>query len=427
MRNNINILFFICAFFFLSASVPAQDIPFSERFYPTKIDSLRLALIDMQNGDDYFLSGNTAIYKYAVPHFESASKFNNSNASLNYKLGTCYLMARKKELALLHLKKAIELNPEVEPEAYYYLGRTYQMLFRWDEAIAQYFKYGELVRGKEPVDNVSRRIEECRNGKELSKKPIHVKIENLGVAINTKGHEYTPLITADESQLFFTSRRMGNIGRETDYEDLDYFEDIYVSEKINDRWTTARNLGRAVNTPLHDAGAGLSLDGHILFVFKGNRNNGDILMSHKNKGEWTIPVDPGKNINTKYHESSACFSPDGNIIYFSSDRPGGYGGRDLFMCHWEASKKSWGPAINLGGTINSEYDEEGVYMHPSGTTLYFSSKGHNSIGGYDVYYSVFLNGAWQPPVNVGYPVNTADDDVYFVVSANGEHAYYTSA
>ncbi len=420
------ILLLVVSLLFQDYKIQAQDLPFTEQFFSGNADSLKKALIDIQSGDDYFLSGNTSIFKHAIPFYENASKFNSSNASLNYKLGVSYLMAHKKNMALTHLLKAVELNPEVELDVYYYLGLTYQVLLRWDEAITQYFHYGELVKGKEPIDDVNRRIEECRNGKELVKNPVNVKIENLGANINTLYAEYSPLITADESELYFTSRRPNFSSFEKDLEDLEFYEDIFVSEKIKDRWTDAKKLGSIVNTPLHDAGAGLSLDGQILFVFKGGRNSGDILMSYKNKSEWTAPIDPGKNINTKFHESSACLSPDGNTIYFSSDRPEGYGGRDLYKSNWDAIKKNWEPAINIGKTINTGFDEEGVYMHPSGNTLYFSSKGHNSMGGYDVFYSTLVNGSWQAPVNIGYPVSTPDDDVYFVVSANNEHAYYAS-
>lgn len=425
MRLIIILLLFISIVLQGTATL-SQDLPFTEQFFPGKEDSLKKALINIQGGDDYFLSGKTSVYKHAIPFYENAAKFNPSNALLNYKLGVCYLMARKKNMALTHLLKAIDLNPEIEPEVYYYLGFTYQVLLRWDDAIAQFFHYGELVKGKEPVGDVNRRIEECRNGKELVKKPVNVKIENLGTAINTVHPEYSPLITADESELYFTSRRPIFKTYETDLDDLEFYEDIYVSEKIKDRWSDAKKLGTIVNTPLHDAGAGLSLDGQILFVFKGGRNNGDILMSYKNKSEWTTPIDPGKNINTKFHESSACLSPDGNTLYFTSDRPEGYGGRDLYKSNWDATKKLWGLAVNMGKVINTGYDEEGVYMHPSGNTLYFSSKGHSSMGGYDVFHSTLLNGNWQPPVNIGYPVSTPDDDVYYVVSANSEHAYYAS-
>ncbi len=404
----------------------SQDIPFTERFFPNKSEGLRLAIVDLKNGDEYFFSGRPEIYKFAIPYYESAAKFNDSNADLNMKLGACHLMAGKKLSALMYLQKSINLNAVGDPTVYYYLGRTYQMLLKWDEAIVEYLKYLELLKGKEPIDAVNRRIEECKNGKELIQHPINVTIENLGVAINTRNQEYNPLITADESSIFFTSRRPGGTSFDVDPEDLEPYEDIYTSDKVNGKWTLARNMGTVVNTITHDAAAGLSPDGHILFVFKGDRNNGDILMSYIDKGEWTKPIDPGKNINTKYHESSACLSPDGNTMYFSSDRPGGYGGRDLYKSQWDPIKKLWGPAVNLGGVINTSFDEEGVFMHPGGVTLYFSSKGHNSMGGYDVFYTAKENENWHKPTNVGYPVNTPDDDVYFVVAANGNNAYYAS-
>ncbi|MBL0340184.1 MAG: PD40 domain-containing protein [Bacteroidetes bacterium] len=419
-------LFLLFILLLATLRVSAQDIPFSERFFPNQETQLRIAIADLKNGDEFFYSGRPFLFKFAIPYYENASKFNNSNADLKYKMGASYLMARKKQLALVNLLRAIELNPEVNPEVHYYLGRTYQMLLRWDDAIASYTDYLNAIKNREPVDAIGRRIEECKNGKEREAKPINVTIENLGVTINSRNPEYNPLITVDGTSLFFTSRRPGGNGNETDPEDLEYFEDIYTSELVNGIWTLAKNMGSIVNTPTHDAAAGLSPDGHILFVFKGDRNNGDILMSYIDKGEWTLPIDPGKNINTKYHESSACLSADGNTIYFSSDRPGGYGGRDLYKSQWDPIKKEWGVALNLGAVINTPFDEEGVFIHPGGLTLYFSSKGHNSMGGYDVFYSTLGNNAWKKPVNIGFPVNTPDDDVYFVVSANGNNAYYAS-
>ncbi len=212
-----------------------------------------------------------------------------------------------------------------------------------------------------------------------------------------------------------------------DQRDQLFFEDIYLSTKLNGKWIPAKNLGQVVNTLSHDAAAGLSPDGHTLIVFKGDKNSGDILISKLVKGYFTKPVDAGKNINTKYHESAACLSPDGNTLYFVSDKPGGFGGRDIYKSRWNDVSKVWLPAENLGDTINTPYDEEGVFMHPDGRTLYFASQGHNTMGGYDIFYSSYeSNGKWSSPVNIGYPVNTPDDDVFFVVSASGTHGYYAS-
>ena len=156
-------------------------------------------------------------------NYDKTNNFNNSNAELHYKLGTCYFSLRKKQQAFEFLTKAIELNPELNPDAYYYLGLTLQQMLRFDEAINAYMLYGDHLGKTEPLDDISRKIEECNNGKVLVAQPISVTIENLGLAINTKNPEYNPLITADEADLFFTSRRPGSIGGETDPEDLEYY------------------------------------------------------------------------------------------------------------------------------------------------------------------------------------------------------------
>ena len=179
---------------------------------------------------------------------------------------------------------------------------------------------------------------------------------------------------------------------------------------------------------------GVSPDGQKLFVYKFKKNDGgDIYVCELKGDEWSKPRQLGKNINTEYHESSASFSYDGRTMYFVSDRPdAGYGGRDIYMNKLlfpdlKVGKKGrWGKAINLGPIINTEYNEEGVFMHPDGKTLYFSSTGHNTMGGYDIFKSVYENGRWGKPENLGYPINTPDDDIFFTISGSGKHGYYSS-
>jgi len=422
VKQLFRVVFILFAF---PSIVLSQDIPFSEKFFPDKQIELKAAITEITNGDEYFAAGPQQ-FRFAIPHYEKAYAFNASNADLCFRLGACYLAIRNKSKAKNLLLKAIELNPGVDPQAYYFMGRVCQLSLQFDEAISYYLRYTEYLGNDEPVDNVSRRIEECRNGKELVKTPVDVMISNLGVTVNTASAEYNPLITADESELYFTSRRPLGTGTETDPSDLEFYEDIYTSKKENGKWSLAKNIGQRVNTPTHDAGAGLSLDGQILFVFRGDRNGGDILISHKTKSGWSFPEDVGENINTKHHESSACLSPDEKTLYFVSSKPGGYGGRDIYKSSWNSANKTWMPAINLGNIINTEHDEEGVYMHPDGKTLYFSSRGHNSMGGYDIFFSIIENNNWTKPKNIGYPVSTPDDDIYFVVSASRDHAYYAS-
>jgi outer membrane protein OmpA-like peptidoglycan-associated protein len=225
----------------------------------------------------------------------------------------------------------------------------------------------------------------------------------------------------------FTSRRPENIGGLIDPATNDYFEDIYYSEYVNDEWTLAQNIGEPINDRGHNACIALSNDGMELILFKGNeRTLGDLYVTDKYSGEYKSAREIGKYINSKYHESSASLSPDRRKLYFVSDRPEGYGGRDIYVSQWDDRKEEFGPAINLGPAINTEFNEEGVFIHPDGKTLYFSSQGHDTMGDYDIFMSTWDGNAWSRPVNMGFPVNSPDIDVFFLVSADKRYGYFTS-
>ncbi|HIO67191.1 MAG TPA: hypothetical protein EYN41_02550, partial [Flavobacteriales bacterium] len=236
-------------------------------------------------------------------------------------------------------------------------------------------------------------------------------------------------ISADESILMFTSRRKGSTGEEYDDYAQEYLEDIYISLNENGEWSKPKNLGKPVNTPRNDAIAGLSFDGQRLFVYRDDEDgNGDIYES-KLKGEkWSEVTKFSEPINSEHHESTACLAYDGKTLYFVSNRPetGAFGGRDIYMSKWDKRRKIWKKPKNLGRNINTKYNEESVFIHPDGKTLYFSSQGHNSMGGYDIFKSTAKGRSWSRPKNLGYPINSPDDDVFFVVSASGRHAYYSS-
>jgi flagellar motor protein MotB len=422
----IKIIFLSFPFLFLYGISNGQDIPFKPENFPGRENELKQALANVQKGDEMYFE-ETPFYQVALPFYEKAYAFNPDNADLNNKLGVCYLNSNNKFKAYDFFAKAYKLNPNVDPMIHFYLGSGLHLNSEWDKAIAEYNLYMPTTVNDEKVKTTQKRILECNNGKALAAKPVNVKIENLGLALNTKFPEYTPLISADESLIIFTSRRDDTFGGDVDQRDQLFFEDIYLSNKVDGKWIPAKNLGQIVNTWSHDAAAGLSPDGHTLLVFKGDKNAGDILISKLVKGYFTKPEDAGRNINTKYHESSACLSPDGNTLYFVSDKPGGFGKRDIYKSRWNDVRKEWMPAENLGDTVNTPYDEEGVFMHPDGRTLYFASQGHTSMGGYDIFYSTYdENGKWNTPINIGYPINTPDDDVFFVVSASGKHGYYAS-
>lgn len=421
----------LVAFFMMMVSVVfAQNIEFTKENFKEDKDGLKLAKENIEKGDEYFNSG--AIYfKQAIEPYLAANTFNPNNALLNYKLGQCYLASNFKLKAIPHLEKAQQLNPSVDVYLSYFLGKAYHLDMQWDKAIKEFSNFQKNMTSNENAEvyaEVAKYIKECYVGKELSQKPVRVFIDNVGGEVNSQYTDYGPVVSADESVLLFTSRRPNTVGGRLDPGINEYFEDIYISQKQPDgKWSKAMNMGEPVNTDDHDANSGLSADGTKFLIYIG-KNNGDLYESELVGDKWSKPEAMNKNINTdKYHESSACYSPDGKAVYFVSDKPGGFGDRDIYISYKD-EKGKWGEAKNLGPVINTKYGEEGVFIHPDGKTLYFSSQGQKGMGGYDIFKSVYNDSTkvWSVPENIGYPVNTPDDDVFFVVSASGRRGYYTS-
>ncbi len=405
----------------------AQNVEFEKKNFPGRKDELKEALANIKQGNEIFEQGEN-FYRDALPLYLKAQDFNPNNAWLNFRIGICYLNSFDKKKAFDYIQKAFLLNPQVDPKIRYYTGRVYHLNSEWDKAISEYKMYQSQLKSsqKEEMKDVTKKIDECNNGKVLSQTPIRVWVDNLGPEVNSPYHEYSPVITADESVLMFTSRRPGGVGNKMDEIKNEYFEDIWVSYKSGKRYTQAVDLGPPVNTENHDAAVCLSPDGSKLITYQGASNGGDLFISYLVGKQWSKPENLGKAINTKYHESSASFSYDGKILYFVSDRDGGLGGHDIYYSEIN-EKGKFEKAVNLGPTINTEYDDEAVYMMPDGKTMYFCSKGHNTIGGYDVFKTTLENGQWTKPENIGIPINTPDDDAFFALAGNGRHAYYSSA
>jgi len=400
------------------------DTPFDKNHITDK-KQLKEANKKIKEGDKLFAMGKGR-YIDALTYYLEANKINPNNADLNYKIGICYLFTTDKQLGLEHLEKAKQLNPQVNYELSYYLGRAYHLNHQFDKAIEYYNEFKRrlspkefAVRGKE----LDKYIEECENGKELIKKKSKVFIDNLGSNINTIYPDYTPVISADEEILFFTSRRPSTTGGKRDPVDNKYYEDIFMATKSGSDWKLS-HPEKPLNSKFHDASIGLSPDGQTLYIYKGD-NGGDIYECVLKGDKWVKPSPLPKVINTKYHESSASLGPDGRTLYFISDRPDGVGGRDIWVAY-KNSKGKWSEVKNIR-ELNTPYDEEAVFIHPDGRTLYFSSQGHNSMGGYDIFKSTYKDGYWSKPENLGFPINTADDDLYFVLSSSGQRAYFSSS
>jgi outer membrane protein OmpA-like peptidoglycan-associated protein/tetratricopeptide (TPR) repeat protein len=368
-------------------------------------------------------------FKLALTEYLIANAFNSNSALCNFKMGVCYYnLPAQRQMGLTYVEKAVMLNPNVDPMIQYYLGRFYHLAAQWDKGITAYRAYLTTLNSdpngnRDKIADMNRKIQECLTGKELQKHPQRVFIDNLGPTVNTGDPEYAPVITADESEIIFTSRRATSTGGKLD-PDNQYFEDLYQTNYVAGKWTPPVNMGKPINSEDHDATAGLSPDGQKLYLYRFT-HGGDLYECELKGDHWTEPERMNKNINSDSHESSVSLSFDGKKLFYISDKEGGIGNRDIWYSTQDPKGK-WGPSTNLGSPINTIYGEEGVFIHPDGKTIYFSSQGHNTMGGYDIFKSTFENGKWGEPENLGWPINGPDDDVFFVISANGKHGYFAA-
>jgi hypothetical protein len=401
------------------------------------------------DADFHLLNKN---YALALPLYLDVLSSEQGNANLNYKVGVCYLNStstENKKKAIPYLEQAVKsINKNYEefsqtekkasPEALFELAKAYHNDYKFDDAIKYFEMYKAELGLKTGPDSkdIDERIEMSKNGKEYIKTPKNITIVNLGDSVNSEYPDYAPVISADETTLIFTTRRKGGTTDELTIEDNQYYEDIYISTKNkNGEWGKARAIGSNINTAGHEASIGLSADGQQLFIYrstfdKKDNGGGDIYKSDLNGDVWTVPQKLGSDINTPDSwETSAALSSDNQTLYFVSDRKGGLGGRDIYFCV-KLPNGEWSKAQNIGAPINTDQDEDGPFIHPGGKELFFASKGHKSMGGFDIFVSTKAEEEgvtkWSEPTNIGYPINTTDDDVFFVTSTDGKRGYYSS-
>ncbi len=388
----------------------------------------------------FYNEGNVSA---ALPLYLELYKSDTSNANICYLIGDCYLRARSgKAKALPYLEKAMPSISNKYDEGsskernaplltYKLLGDAYHIHSKFDQAIVSYERYKkELLfykyKDSENLKDANRKIEMCNTAKELVAIPINVKIENMGKNLNSAYADYSPVLTADQQTMIFTTRRIESTGGQLT-PDGKYFEDIYISNYNGSAWSPAESIGKPINTDGNEASVGISPDGQEILIYKDDNGDGNIYSTTLNGDVWSTPIKLNSNINSKHWEPSAFISADGHAIYFISDRPGGFGGRDIYVSQ-KTEKGDWGKAVNMGNLINTAFDEDAPFIHPDGITLFFSSNGHNTMGGFDIFYSSLSDDGtkWLAPVNVGYPINSPDDDIFYVVSPDKTKAYYSS-
>lgn len=383
------------------------------------------------------------IFGMAIPLWEQLLAEKPNHANINYKLGRCYLgLGIDRQKALPYLKAASkDINKNYNPymfdvpgapsEVLYYLGKAYHLNADLDSAEIYYQNFLDKASKKHFLrPEAEKGLIMCANARELMKSPIDVTITSIGKPINSDFSDYAPIVSLDENTLYFTSRRLRPDGTNADYLEGKtglYFEDMYVSYRtIDGRWMNPELLN--INSKdEHSSVLSMSPNGQQLYLYKTYNGVGNLYESNYLKGSgWQSPSLIGGDVNSASNEYYATITPDGERLYFVSDREGGMGGKDI----WYSKKLpngAWGKPLNLGAPINTTEDEDAPYLHPDGKTMYFSSNGHKSMGGFDIFYTQRDDaGAWQAPVNIGYPINTTDDDVCFITTPSGNRAYYSS-
>ncbi|MFQ3575605.1 MAG: OmpA family protein [Cytophagales bacterium] len=387
-------------------------------------------------------------YANAAPLFEKLDELDTDKTKFDYLLGVCYLFMHSNEKAQIHLSNAAKRN-DSPVQVYYYLAKADHLNNNFDEAIKDFEFYKDTLQkmlakkivpkdaqlhahNQKTLAEVDREIEMCKVGKRLvENKLTNVSITNAGNPLNSKYPEYTPVFSNNEDIIFINSRRPESKGSKIDEDE--FYEDIFVSYKVGNKWSEPKNIAEQMNenfnTNFHDAVVSISHDGEHLILYRssgGKNSNGDLYLCDLKDDEWSNPKPFSAEINSPFGETHACLAEDGNVIYFVSDRPGGKGGRDLYVSKKEKGK--WGKAVNMGDVINTPYDEESPYITPDGKTLYFSSTGHETMGGFDIFKSVYdaSTDTWSKPENVGYPINSADHDIYLQWSLDGNTGYFTS-
>ncbi|PKP20104.1 MAG: hypothetical protein CVU05_09820 [Bacteroidetes bacterium HGW-Bacteroidetes-21] len=393
---------------------------------------------DFLNAENLIEDGN---FQEALLIYRSLLKEEPDNANLNFKIGYCYLnTVLEKESAVTYLEKAIlNIDPDAMPEepdelsapeeALLFLAQAYHQSYKFSKAIEMIERLKNQVPDykMEFTENIDQLEKYCKNGEKLINYPVKMHVTNLGGTINTEFDEHSPVFSADESVLIFTSKRFNGVDKKMT-PDGQFHEDIYISNRLPDgQWSDPKGISPSINTLGHEASIGLSVDGSQLFIYKDDGgSDGNIYYSKLNGEQWTVPVKMGGEINTKYIETHASLSADGNELYFTSNRPGGMGGLDVYVVK-RLPNGEWSSAQNLGPNINTEFDEEGPFIHPDGVTLFFSSKGHMSMGDFDIFFSIKDEDRnWGEATNIGYPINTPNDDVFYMPTPDGRRAYYAS-
>ncbi len=396
---------------------------------------------DFMDGEYYFMWEE---FNEALPFYLKILAKDPNNCQVNYRAGLCYMYSSvpgDKDKSIEYLLKATgEINVNFKEgnyrerkapkDVFFYLANMYRQHLDFDKALLNYNRFLQLLSVKDVyyIDYVKREIQATENARELVGFPVKVDVENLGKKINSPTTvENCPVMSDDETVFVFTSGKKNIFSPDIDINvvNQDYVMDqIYCTRKIEGKWDDPRNITKELGSAARTVPVTISADGNELYLVQDDNDNGNVYVSHFKNGKWTKMKQLNTNINTKNWESHATITIDGKTLYFTSDRPGGYGGLDIYVSYRDENGE-WGPALNLGPTINTQWDEETPFILDDGKTLYFSSLGHYGMGGFDVFHTTRLeDNYFSSPLNLGYPINTVGNDLFYLPKANGEYAFF---
>lgn len=417
----------------MSFAALAQNVEFKKSNFKDDVDGYKNATDAIDKGDEFFESANEALFNFqsegdnyenALFHYKKAQEFNPDNGLLNFKIGVCYANSRDKSKCIPHFEKAYKLDKECDPFINYYMGFMHQLKENFKEAKTFYEKFENDYRKADNFSTfVKQRKKECDFGKERKAAPERVWVDNVS-ELNTEFNDYSPTLTIDGSQLIFTSDRPNE--NEAD-EFGNYINNIYTTVFNDGKWMKPLLLRGAVNTGDDVVSSGMSYTGDRLLV---NKNESDgirhLYETTLSGSDWGTPQKFPSAVNPKSGSVTfAAYSPNYLKLYFTKNMESGKSGFDIYEAQSLGGGKYASPR-SAGKRINSKFHESSVYITPDGETMYICSEGFNSVGGYDIFVSKKVQGQWMPPENMGYPINTPYDDMFFAITANGKYAYIAS-
>jgi outer membrane protein OmpA-like peptidoglycan-associated protein len=379
------------------------------------------------DGNSFFKNGGIW-YRDAYDEYVRAGIYNSGYAELNYMTGVAALYSDNKEKASDFLLKALEEKSTVADDILLLCGRALQFAGRYPEAIAKINEWlnSPVKKSEEETDRAKRYLEACNNALQITKDTLRLDIRDLGTDVNSSADDYSEIFTATGNMMYFASRREFP-KYSTIYADGRYDENIFFSSLINGAWGPATFGGTDLNTKLCESPVYISPSGDQLYIYAGYENGGDIKVSVQKKGTWRAATAIDYNINTSGSESSFTVNPSGNEVWFVTDKgKDAIGGKDIYFIK-RLGENKWSKPVNAGANINSSADEESVRFSETGDTIWFGSKGFNSMGGFDIFYSVKDSaGVWGKAVNCGYPLNTQWDELFYNKPKGSKSFYFVS-